>query len=134
MWPICERMGLPLVVHFHGIDAFHVKLLADNKGYARTLPNAAALVVVSHEMEEQLLELGAPRDRLHYVRYGVELDRFQAQRPDQAPPHFLSVGRFVDKKAPALTIEIPKSPTAGLSKCRSLVMIVLAPAARAHST
>ncbi|MBL0036642.1 MAG: glycosyltransferase [Flavobacteriales bacterium] len=104
MWPICERMGLPLVVHFHGIDAFHVKLLADNKGYARTLPNAAALVVVSHEMEEQLLELGAPRDRLHYVRYGVELDRFQAQRPDQAPPHFLSVGRFVDKKAPALTL------------------------------
>lgn len=104
LWPICERLDLPLVVHFHGIDAFHVKLLADNKGYTRTLSKAAAIVVVSHEMEEQLLELGAPRHRLHYVRYGVDLDRFRPHRPDQAPSHFLSVGRFVDKKAPALTL------------------------------
>ncbi|HMQ76271.1 MAG TPA: glycosyltransferase [Flavobacteriales bacterium] len=100
----CRRAGVPLVVHFHGVDAFHVKLLKDHANYRRILKEAAAVVVVSREMERQLLELGADRARLHYNCYGIDVERFRAGRPDQAPPHFIAVGRFVDKKAPHLTV------------------------------
>ena len=100
----CRRAGVPLVVHFHGVDAFHVKLLKDHAGYRRILKEAAAVVVVSREMERQLLSLGAERGRLHYTCYGIDVERFRAGRPDQAPPHFIAVGRFVDKKAPHLTV------------------------------
>jgi glycosyltransferase involved in cell wall biosynthesis len=100
----CRRAGVPLVVHFHGIDAFHVKLLKDHANYRRIIKEAAALVVVSREMEQQLLALGADRARLHYNCYGIDVEQFRAGRPDQAPPHFIAVGRFVDKKAPQLTL------------------------------
>ena len=62
------------------------------------------MVVVSREMERQLLQLGADAARLHYNCYGIDVARFRAGRPDQAPPHFLAVGRFVAKKAPQLTL------------------------------
>ena len=65
---------------------------------------AAAVVVVSREMETHLLELGFPRERLHYNVYGVDVERFTPAAPDQAPPHFFGVGRFSDKKAPHLTL------------------------------
>ncbi len=100
----CQRAGVPLVVHFHGIDAFHVKLLKDHANYRRIIKEAAALVVVSREMEQQLLALGADRAKLHYNCYGIDVEHFRAGRPDQAPPHFIAVGRFVDKKAPMLTL------------------------------
>jgi glycosyltransferase involved in cell wall biosynthesis len=100
----CRRAGVPLVVHFHGVDAFHVKLLKDHGKYRRILKAAAAVVVVSREMEQQLLSLGADRGRLHYNCYGIDVERFRPGRPDQVPPQFLAVGRFVDKKAPHLTV------------------------------
>lgn len=105
MLEICRRAGIPLVAHFHGIDAFHVRLLKDSGNYRRLLSEAAAIVVVSREMERQLLELGCPREKLHYNCYGIEVDRFSAGSPEKAPKHFLAVGRFVDKKAPHLLLQ-----------------------------
>ncbi|MBK9764550.1 MAG: glycosyltransferase, partial [Flavobacteriales bacterium] len=104
MLEICQRTGVRLVVHFHGIDAFHVKLLKDNNNYQRIFKRAFAVVAVSREMEQQLLKLGCPREKLHYNCYGIEVDRFTPSAPDRAPKHFLAVGRFVDKKAPHLTL------------------------------
>lgn len=102
---ICAELGIPLVVHYHGIDAFHTDLLAQQDNYRQVLDTARAIVVVSHEMEQQLLALGARRDRLHYNRYGINVERFSPTDPAAGPPHFLSVGRFVDKKAPHLLLQ-----------------------------
>ena len=102
---VCQRTTVPLVVHFHGIDAFHVRLLKENGNYQRIIKSAAAIVVVSREMEHQLLALGCAREKLHYNCYGIEVDRFSAASPATAPKHFLAVGRFVDKKAPHLTLQ-----------------------------
>ena len=105
MLDVCERAAVPLVVHFHGIDAFHTRLLKENGNYQRIFKSAAAIVVVSREMEQQLLSLGCPRAKLHYNCYGIEVDRFTAATPATSPKHFLAVGRFVDKKAPHLTLQ-----------------------------
>ena len=101
----CEAAGVPLVVHFHGFDAHRNDYVARYGNYAEMFRYASALVVVSRAMEQRLLELGADREKVIYNCYGIDVDRFVPGRPDQAPPHFLAIGRFAEKKAPHLTIE-----------------------------
>lgn len=100
----CERAGAVLVVHFHGIDAFHHRLLKDNHRYQRLFAAATAVVAVSREMEQQLLQLGCPSEKLHYNCYGIAVEHFSPADVSTSPKHFLAVGRFVDKKAPQLTL------------------------------
>ncbi|MCB0767546.1 MAG: glycosyltransferase [Flavobacteriales bacterium] len=100
----CERAGVPLVVHFHGFDAHRPDYIQRYGGYRDLFRYASALVVVSRAMEAQLLAIGAPREKVIYNCYGIDVDRFTPGRPDLVPPHFLAVGRFAEKKAPHLTI------------------------------
>lgn len=103
--PACEAAGIPLVVHFHGFDAHRMDYVARYDGYRELFRYARALVVVSRAMEQQLLSLGAPRSKVIYNCYGIDVERFVPGHPEQAPPHFLAIGRFADKKAPHLTIQ-----------------------------
>lgn len=101
---VCREAGLPLVVHFHGVDAFHRRMLAENDRYTDLFRQAAAVIAVSREMEAQLLALGVPRERLYYSCYGIDVDRFAEAAPGSAPPHLFAVGRFADTKAPHLLL------------------------------
>jgi glycosyltransferase involved in cell wall biosynthesis len=55
-------------------------------------------------MRRKLIGLGAPENKIHYNPYGVDCDTFKVSDPSAAVPVLLAVGRFVDKKAPHLTI------------------------------
>ncbi len=101
----CRLANVPLIVHFHGFDAYdHATLDSFGRSYPELFRDAGAIVAVSRHMERTLLEIGAPREKLHYNPYGVDTTFFDGANPASAPPHFLAVGRFVDKKAPVLTI------------------------------
>ncbi len=100
----CARAGVPLVAHFHGYDAHKTAKLDQVDNYKRLFIAAAGLVVVSRAMEQQLLALGAPREKVVYNCYGIDVDQFTAGSPAEAAPHFVAVGRFVEKKAPQLTL------------------------------
>ena len=101
----CKLTGLPLVVHFHGFDAYSREVLGQlHEPYLRLFEQAAAIIAVSNHMREQLIRLGAPGEKVHLIPYGVDLDQFGPCHPDLAPKHFLAVGRFVEKKAPHLTL------------------------------
>jgi len=54
-------------------------------------------------MMERLSEMGAPSSKLIYAVYGPSEKFFQIN-PDYKNGFFLSVGRFVEKKAPFLTL------------------------------
>lgn len=101
----CVRAGVPLVAHFHGYDASERDLLDQLRdAYRQLFTDAAAVVAVSKHMRDALIGLGAPAAKVHVNPYGVDCDRFAGARPGEAPPRFVAVGRFVDKKAPHLTI------------------------------
>ena len=51
-----------------------------------------------------MLQLGCPREKLVYNPCGVDCQRFEGADPASANPHFVAVGRMVEKKAPHLTI------------------------------
>jgi colanic acid/amylovoran biosynthesis glycosyltransferase len=101
----CRIAKVPLVVHFHGYDAYHRKTLEKyQKGYQEMFLSAAAFVVVSKVMCEEVVRLGAPREKVHLNSYGVDVLRFASTDAGSNPPHFLAMGRFVEKKAHFLTI------------------------------
>lgn len=101
----CTRAGVPLVVHFHGYDAYmHSVLQEYGAAYQRMFAQASAIIAVSRDMEQQLLRLGARRETLFYNPYGVDLTLFANANPAAAPPTFVATGRFVEKKAPHLTL------------------------------
>lgn len=102
----CATVGVPLVVHFHGHDAH-----SESGGHATTrrrypelFATASAIVAVSQTMRQELLALGCPPDKLHLCPYGVDCERFTPAIAGENPPLFVGVGRFVDKKAPYLTL------------------------------
>jgi colanic acid/amylovoran biosynthesis glycosyltransferase len=101
----CRRYSVPLVVHFHGFDAYErVTLERYGTQYRELFGLAAATVVVSRDMEKQLINLGALPPKLHLIPYGVDTEMFSGADPAHSPPLFIAVGRFVDKKAPHLTL------------------------------
>jgi glycosyltransferase involved in cell wall biosynthesis len=111
MLPIAERANCPMVVHFHGLDAFHQDILTTwQAGYQRLSQHRLVrLVVPSQDMRCQLTDaLGCASHRIHVIPYGIDLTYFTPQPRHQASARptieLLAVGRFVEKKAPYLTL------------------------------
>jgi glycosyltransferase involved in cell wall biosynthesis len=101
----CQQLSLPLVVHFHGYDLSVRRVLElYTTTYREMFRQAAGLVVVSRAMQRKLIEMGAPPARVHYNPCGVDCELFGGARPMDSPPRVLAVGRFVEKKAPRLTL------------------------------
>jgi glycosyltransferase involved in cell wall biosynthesis len=101
----CERANVPFVVHFHGYDAYRHKYLERYSNlYKIMFKKAAAIIAVSKDMVEQLVSLGAIREKISYIPSGADPDIFANAAPGKSEPIFVSVGRFVDKKAHYLTL------------------------------
>jgi len=101
----CRDANVSLVVHFHGFDASRYDVIEKYKReYKKLFEIASAIIVVSKEMMNTLIHLGAPKENLFHNVYGVDVSSFGRSNLLTSPPHFLAVGRFVEKKAPYLTI------------------------------
>ncbi len=102
---VCQKANIALIVHFHGFDAYEKNTLKDfGNQYLEMFKIAAAIVSVSTHMRQVLINMGAPADKVHTNPCGMNAQLFSAANPEKAPPTFLSVGRFVEKKAPHLTL------------------------------
>ncbi len=102
----CRKTNTRLVVHFHGFDASHRPTIEQyQKEYKRLFDIANKIVVVSNDMAEQLIGLGASSSKVINNPYGVETGKFYGANPQQAEKVVLAVGRFTGKKAPHLTIK-----------------------------
>jgi len=105
IYEACARLHIPLVVHFHGNDASHgptLELL--KKEYGKMFAYASSIVSVSRSMTERLRLMGAPADKIVNNCYGIDTELFQASDEKWEIPTFVAVGRFVEKKAPHLTL------------------------------
>ena len=101
----CQIAQIPLIVHFHGRDAFAKPVFEkEGKRYPELFNIASAVIAVSKDMEHQLASLGANKSQLYYLPYGIDAGLFEGGRPVEAEPVFVAVGRFVPKKAPHLTL------------------------------
>jgi colanic acid/amylovoran biosynthesis glycosyltransferase len=123
VFSVCKELNIPLVVHFHGYDAYLTELLNRHRQtYKRMFNYASAVIAVSKHMREQLIILGAPSDKVFYSPYGVDTDKFKLAPVPTSRLQVISVGRFVEKKAPYLTIVAFKKVLDRLPEAR-LVMV-----------
>jgi Glycosyltransferase len=101
---ICKQLNLPLIVNFHGVDASMAEILDNYRiPYQRMFDYATNVVVVSKLMYNRLSDMGCPTSKLEYTPCAPD-DIFFDIQPNYEEVSFLSVGRFVDKKAPYYTI------------------------------
>lgn len=105
LMPICRAMGIKLVVHFHGYDAHLTDILNRfSESYRELGSFASKIIAVSGPMKASLVNLDIPEDKIVLVRYGAKTSCFSEERLIPEKPVFFGVGRFVDKKAPYLTL------------------------------
>jgi colanic acid/amylovoran biosynthesis glycosyltransferase len=103
---ICKQVGIPLIVHFHGFDAYRDDVLSVyGKKYPEMFETASAIIAVSNNMLEQLKKLGCPANKLFRIPYGISLQTFHRPAIKKTTQQFVSCGRFVPKKGPQYTIE-----------------------------
>lgn len=115
----CELAGVPLFAHFHGYDAYSRNVLAQyGREYTALFAQAAGVVAVSTPMLETLRAMGAPAERLHLSPCGVDPEDFSGAAPAGSAPHFVAVGRFVEKKAPYLTVHAFKTVADAIPEAR----------------
>ena len=104
--PTARRLGIPLVVTFHGYDVmlpdeFHRsppgRLWLHRR--AAVFAQAELLIAVSDAVRARLIELGAPRNKVvrHYI--GVDTDVFRGDSEEERDPaNVLFVGRLAEVK------------------------------------
>jgi glycosyltransferase involved in cell wall biosynthesis len=131
---LSEELDFPFVAIAQGSDAHqYLKMPFRRRIMLGLLPRARATIMRSSDLARLLGDAGLPRERLHPIYNGVDLDQFQPG--DRAAirkaiglpldvPVILFVGNFYDIKKPLLLPEaLAKMPATGFSAGPILVMI-----------
>ncbi len=103
MLPILKKAGLPLVVHFHGYDASVEAVIKKHNRYKEVFEYASKVIAVSKVMQEKLINMGCPKDKLVHNVYGPRPE-FHKVPPSYSKKQLIAIGRFTDKKAPYYTL------------------------------
>ena len=97
---LVERLRLPLVVSFYGVDVSQVIHEPRwQRRYQRLFRRAERLVVLCDAAADRLAALGCPRAKLRVWNHPLDLAAYQfRQRPPNTPTRLLIGARFVEKK------------------------------------
>ena len=103
--PACKKAQIDLFVYFHGYDATTLaRKWMYRHAYRKLGKEVKGIFCASQYLAEKLIDFGMQQNKIHIVAYGIDVNKFKpAQSHD--PDLVLAVGRFVEKKAPHLTLE-----------------------------
>lgn len=113
---IARQLGKPFVCTARGSDiTLYKQFGVPRRLIQRTLQASSANIGVCADLVEQMVELGAPRDKCHVIRNGVDLQRFAVMDRIEARRQLciadaglllLSVGHLVELKGHDLVIRM----------------------------
>ncbi|PRY22699.1 glycosyl transferase family 4 [Aliiruegeria haliotis] len=101
--PLGNELGIPVFTYFRGTDASkHLQREHIQKAYRKLMPKLAGVFSVSQFLLDNLASKGVSHPNSHVIPSGVNVRLFQPGQ--KSPQSFLAVGRFVEKKAPLITL------------------------------
>lgn len=96
---LAARDRRPLVATFHGADVGRARQHSTHHRFAELFRRGDRLLTVSDLWRRELLDFGAPEERVDVLRQGVDTRSLSfAERHATSPIRLLSVGRLVEKK------------------------------------
>ena len=101
-------LGGRLVVSFRGADTTSYVARRHPLVYARVFREASVLMPVSETLAELLRRMGAPAEKIHVHRTGIDLSRYpyRARRLEPGEPvRLVTVARLVEKKGIEYALE-----------------------------
>jgi len=110
---LANKLGVPLVVTFHGKDATMTQeeLRSSRRG-RRLIRDQASLmrrtdlfIAVSNYIRQQLMNQGYPDEKVVVHRNGIDLEFFKPLDEPQRSDSIVFVGRFTEKKGVEYLIE-----------------------------
>jgi len=116
---VCKRAELPLIPIFHGYDIHIYEIVEKNKVQYRDLfLYSKKIIAVSFSMKQKLISLGCEEEKIEVSPCAPD-DTFFDLEPDFSEKKLISIGRFVEKKAPNVSIKafakvVKKHPDAKL--------------------
>jgi glycosyltransferase involved in cell wall biosynthesis len=119
VWPIAERLGVPLLVTLHGSDiTTHMRWFSEGKAgrrwkaYPARLARLAAqprvnFVAVSENIRQAAIAAGLPRERIFVRPIGIDTQNFVRNGPPlgKRSPMILFLGRLVEKKGASYLLD-----------------------------
>jgi glycosyltransferase involved in cell wall biosynthesis len=109
--PLCKKLGIPLITHFHGFD---VSRLLKEPFYLRRLRSLFTqgdlFIVVSRSMKKDVERLGCPSEKIVIHYGGVDLNKFKfrARELPSGKIKILMCGRLTKGKGFHYGIEVFK--------------------------
>ena len=102
---ICKKLNLKLVVNFHGHDATVMgKRYLIRRAYRFLNSNVNTVVCGSMHFKKIVASVGISFEKIKVVPCGIELESFKNDQKKNSNL-IIGVGRFVEKKAPHLSIK-----------------------------
>jgi len=101
--PLLKDLNIHIVTIFHGFDASVYKIIKECQNYQDVFRISKRVIAVSIQMKNALIDLGCDPSKIVHTPCAPN-DTFFDVRPTFSQKQFISIGRFVDKKAPYLTI------------------------------
>jgi len=101
---VCKKMNIPIIAIALGYDISMDHIITHYKDrYQNLFKYARNIVIVSEHMKVNLEALNCPEDKIVFSPAAPDKSFFNVL-PVHTKKQILAVGRFVDKKAPHLTI------------------------------
>ncbi len=102
---LCKKFKMPLVTIFHGADASAKNFIENYRAaYIDLFHYATKILAVSTVMEDKLISLGCPANKIIRATCGPDNKFFEIIPTFSEQKSFIAIGRFTDKKAPYYTI------------------------------
>lgn len=100
--------NIPFIVHFHGLDASSAfNSFTYKKEIKNIFKGAKFIIAPSYHLKRLLTLKGCPPEKIHVVRYGIDVDALIPKSWDdrkRADPSVIFLGRLTDKKNPIALI------------------------------
>ncbi len=104
VWEVCKDLGIPLIATGLGYELSVRSVLEKNElAYKGYLSYASCSILVAQNMKDTLADMGGDRNKMIWSPAGPA-DDFFTLKANHSSKNFLAIGRFMDKKAPHLSV------------------------------